>query len=49
MRVLFWLFWWCLCLGFADIDVTYKDGLHIHFFGHAERRKRKAAGKERAK
>jgi len=41
LRTAFWFFVWCLFLGFADIDVEYKDGLHLKFFSHATRRRRK--------
>ena len=33
MRLFFWLLIWIATLCMADIDVRYKDGLHIKFNG----------------
>ena len=40
-RLAFWFGYWCLFLGFASIEVEYKDGLHLRFYNHKERRERK--------
>lgn len=40
IRVILWTSLWCLCLGFASIDVTYTDGLHIRLYSWAERKEK---------
>lgn len=41
IRVIMWFCLFLLSLGFMSIDVLYKDGLHIIFHGHADRKKLK--------
>ena len=42
IRLLFWFFVWCLSLGFASIQVVYRDGLRIRLYSHRERRERRS-------
>ena len=46
IRFLIWFLFWCLCLGFVGIDVTYVDGLRIRLYNHSQRRAKRLAGKE---
>ncbi len=41
IRTVLWLGFYCLCLGFVSIDVTYKDGLHLQFYNWEDRQKRR--------
>ena len=46
LRMVFWIFIYLLLLGFADIRVSYRDGLTIQLWGWGNYRKRRAALKE---